>query len=99
MTDHATLPAEGMEEPDRTALGFGGKTIDRQLRIGDELYLLMRCDVVSDGRKQADEKIRYTAGARTKIIAELTAGEATRLAAQHGWSIDVDDDDEEAGEE
>ena len=32
---------EGMETPETTALGFGGKTIERRLHLGDEMYLLL----------------------------------------------------------
>ncbi len=83
-TDQDTL--DGMETPDKTALGFGGKTIDRVLEIGDEFYLLLRCEVSSDGRKVKgdDGELTHVAGCRTTILAELTAGQATQAAAEHG---------------
>ncbi|HEX7098932.1 MAG TPA: hypothetical protein VF377_06800 [Acidimicrobiia bacterium] len=61
----------GLEPEPKTALGFGGKTIERQLEIGDVLYLLMRCEVVSDGRsKKDDDGLAFKAGAKTEIVAE-----------------------------
>lgn len=100
------LPAEGMEEPTKTHLGFGGKTINRILEIeGDnELYLLLHCEVSSDSRKEVKGKLRHGAGVRTTILAELTEGEATRVAAGATLDLPVDADEvdeveDEDGEE
>ena len=70
----------------KTALGFGGKTIDGILVIGDELYLLLKCEVSSDGRKEKGEdgELQYVAGCRTTILAELSLKQATQVAADHG---------------
>lgn len=78
---------DGIDGGDKTALGFGGKTISRKLEIGDELYLLLHCEVVSDGRKVKggeEDGILFSAGAKTEILAELSASEATKIAADHG---------------
>lgn len=76
---------EGMEAPEKTLLGFGGKSIDRRLQIGDELYLLMRCEIVSDGRSKKksskSDGIQFSAGAATTILRELTPSEAAKVAA------------------
>ena len=92
------LPAEGMEEPTKTHLGFGGKTINRILEIeGDnELYLLIHCEIVSDSRKESKGKLIHGAGAKTTILAELTQAEAARVAAAATLDLpfDVDEDEE-----
>ena len=82
-TDQDTF--DGIETPDKTALGFGGKTIDRILEIDDTLYLLLRCEVSSHGRrvKGDDGELTHVAGCRTTILAELTAGQATQFAADN----------------
>lgn len=78
---------DGTEDEPKTALGFGGQTIHRRLVIGDELYLLLKCEVVSDGRsrKKSDgDGLAFKAGASTTVLAELTAQEAGQIAADHG---------------
>lgn len=77
---------DGVDGGPTTALGFGGKTINRHLEIGDELYLVLRCEISSDGRaeKGEDGELSYKAGCRTTILAELTQGQATAIAAEHG---------------
>lgn len=78
---------EGLEEEPKTALGFGGKTINRRLVIVDELYLLLKCEIVSDGRsrKEGDgDGLSFKAGARTTILAELSSGDAAQLAVDRG---------------
>lgn len=77
---------EGLDDGVKVALGFGGKTLTREqpLRIGDNLYLLLHCEIVSDGRskKQEDDgKLSFKAGAKTSILAELDEGQATKVAA------------------
>ena len=79
----------GLDDGVKTAIGFGGKILTRDARlvIGDDLYLLMHCEVVSDGRtqKKSDEgKLMFKAGARTTILAELDAKTAGQIAADHG---------------
>jgi hypothetical protein len=91
------LPAEGMEEPTKTHLGFGGKTINRILEIeGDnELFLLLRCEIVSDSRKETNGKMRHGAGARTTILAELTHSEAAAVADRATLDLPIEDDEDE----
>ena len=80
-TDNGTDAFEGMEGPESTALGFGGKTILRRLHRGDTLYLVLRCDVISEGEKEDSKgKVHYTAGARTAILAEISESQANRAA-------------------
>lgn len=76
----------GVEAGDKTALGFGGKTISRQLHRGDQLYLLLHVVISSETEKDAKNGVAYSAGSRTEILAELTPGEATQIAADHGWT-------------
>lgn len=79
---------EGMEDPVKTAVGFGGKTFDRLIEIDDTLYLLMKCEVTSDGRaktkKAKADGYTHKAGAKTTILAELTESEATAVVAELG---------------
>jgi len=89
------LPAEGMEEPTKTSLGFGGKWINRILEIGDELFLLMHVEVASDSRKEVKGKLRHGAGARTTILAELTEGEAIDIAHTATLDLPIEDDEDE----
>lgn len=77
---------DGLEDTPKTALGFGGKTIDQHLEIGDELYLVMKCTVTSDGRTlkaEDDGDVKYKAGAKTEILVKLTAAEATAVVASY----------------
>ena len=92
------LPAEGMEEPTKTALGFGGKWINRILEIGDEMYLLMHVEVASDSRKEVKGKLRHGAGARTTILAELTQSEAVAVADRATLDLPIEDDEDEDDE-
>ena len=79
----------GIDADPGTALGFGGKRIDRRLHRGDELYVLMHCEISSEGESDTEGgKVKYTAGCRTDILCELTAAEATKIAAAHGWTPD-----------
>ena len=92
------LPADGMEEPTKTALGFGGKWINRILEIDDEMYLLIHCEISSDSRKEVKGKLRHGAGARTVILAELTQAEAVKVAAGATLDLPIDvaeDEDED----
>lgn len=96
MPKQENLPADGMEEPTKTAVGFGGKHINRLLEVdGDnELYLLLHCEVGSDGRKELkDGTMSHRAGLRTTILAELTASEATKIASGASLPIPVDAED------
>lgn len=90
------LPAEGMDEPVKTHVGFGGKIINRLLEVdGDnELYLLLHCEVGSDGRKELkDGRMSHRAGLRTTILAELTVSEATKVASGASLPVPVDAED------
>lgn len=75
------LEVDGGEQ---TAFGFGGVKINRRLEIGDEIYLVLRCEVSSDGREEKkDGNLGYKAGCRTTVLAELTASEATKVADEY----------------
>lgn len=84
MTDETQAAIEGLDDEPATALGFGGVRIDRRLTIGDELYLVLRCEVVSDGRSRKKEdngELAYKAGASTTVLAEIDAKTAGQVAA------------------
>lgn len=83
MADQTKMDVPG---GDVTQLGFGGKQINRRIEVGDVLYLVLRCEVVSDGRTAKandDGELKYKAGAKTEILAEITASEATKIATDH----------------
>ena len=86
MTDEqAALDGVG-DDLKRVQLGFGGKKLMREvpLEIGDDLYLLLKVEISSDGRKETDDgDLYYTAGGRTSILAELSAGDAAQVANQY----------------
>lgn len=94
------LPAEGMEEPTKTHLGFGGKTINRILELDEDnnLYLLLHCEIVSDSRKESKGKLIHGAGAKTTILAELTAKEAAQVVANASLDLPVDEPDDDDDE-
>lgn len=88
VTEETQSQFDGVEDEEKTALGFGGKTIHRRLVIGDVCYFLMRAEIVSDGRSvktsdSGDERVAFKAGAATEILAELDESQATKLAAQY----------------
>lgn len=71
----------------KTALGFGGKQIGRRLQIGDEFYVLMHCEISSEGLKEnQDGSMSYSAGARTDILCEISEADAVKIATQRGWT-------------
>jgi hypothetical protein len=79
------VDAEGV----KTAAGFAGHTFtrDQPLRIGDEMYLLVKCEVVTDGRsrkKDDDGNYAFKAGLSVAVLAELDARSAGQVALDHG---------------
>ena len=82
MTDETQERME-IEGGDITHLGFGGQKINRHLELGDEFYLVIKCEVSSVWDKDSDGKVSHSAGCRTTILAEISVSEATKLAAAH----------------
>lgn len=81
---------------EKTALGFGGKTIGRRLHRGDEFYVLMHCYVSSEGEKETQEGgLTFHAGARTDILCEISESDAVKIARERGW-IPKEEREEEA---
>jgi hypothetical protein len=83
------------EAGEKTALGFGGKTIGRRLHRGDEFYVLMHCYVSSEGEKETQEGgLSFSAGARTDILCEISESDAVEIARARGW-VPKEEQDEE----
>lgn len=80
-----TEQLDGMEDPIRTQVGFGGQKFDRLIEIDDVLYLLLKCEVVSDGRAKTEaakaDGFTHKAGTKTTVLTELTEHEASKIVA------------------